>query len=381
MAMTTKKASKKWNDNKKAAKKSIENGKNSIKKKIEEHKAEKERKRLEEIKKNKVTKDKLAKKYKYLLKTTVNGKTVYFYSQEEIDAWKKKQDYIANEPSFMKDVKKSKVPYTSDEDAILVNPKYDDPWDSDYQVNCAECTAIYELRRRGYDVESNGMSGNDKEGQLKYNTDKRYDLFYKNPEINRLKVTKSEEDTIKELNKQFAQYPPGSRGDISFKWAGYNAAHSIVWEKDSKGNIHFIDTQPSGHGNKVEYNVNELAKAMDTTTTYRKKDFGASDGKGIFNGREKVSSVRIVRTDNLELKPDIKNICQDSGEVKNKPKTKPGQKYVSIYSKNKSSRTMTEKEIVTKYPNLYSPKQIKAYNQSQEALDKYAEDHIIIYEN
>ena len=191
-----KKASKKWNENKEAVKKSIEKGKEkvdkfihpirTIKEKIEKIKAEKERKRLEEIRKNKVTKDKLAKKYKYLLKKTINGKTVYFYSQDEIDAWEKKQNYIANEPEFMKDVKKSEVPYTREEDAILVNPLYD--WGgSDYENNCAECTAIYELRRRGYDVESNGESGIGWNSD-KYNTDKRYNLFYKNPEINRLKL-------------------------------------------------------------------------------------------------------------------------------------------------------------------------------------------------
>lgn len=356
-----KKASEKWKSGTDAVKKSIEKGLNWVPNKIKEYKAEKERQRKEEEEKNRITKDKLAKKYKYIAKKTINGKTVYFYSQEELDAWGKKKEYIKNEPKFMKNVKHSDVPYTSDEDAILVNPRFDDPWDDDYQVNCAECTAIYELRRRGYDVESNGMSGDDWAGQTKYNTDKRYDLFYKNAKIDRLPVTKSESETVRELEKEFSKMPPGSRGDISFKWAGWNAAHSIAWEVDSKGKVHFIDTQPSGRGNKVEYDFNTLAKAMDTTTTYKKKDFEASDGKGLFEGHKKVSSVRIVRTDNLELKPEIKEICQDSGTIKRKPETRRGKKYVNQYSKNKNT-TMTEKEIVTKYPNLYNPKQIKKYN-------------------
>ena len=378
-----KKASEKWNTSKEAVKESIDKAKNWLPNKIKEYKAEKERKRKEEEERKRVTKEKLAKKYKYLAKKTINGKTVYFYSQEEIDAWDKKQEYIKNEPEFMKDVKHSDVPYTADEDAILVNPRYDDPWDDDYQVNCAECTAIYELRRRGYDVESNGMSGDDWAGMTKYNTDKRYDLFYKDAEIDRLPVTKSEDDTIKELKKEFSKMPPGSRGDISFQWSGYNAAHSIAWEVDSKGDVHFIDTQPSGRGNKVEYDYETLAKAMDTTTTYKRKDFGASDGKGIFKGREKVSSVRVVRTDNLQLKPEIKEICKDSGTIKRKPETRQGRKYTNIYSK-KESTTMTEKEIVTKYPNLYHPKQIKAYNRD---FDKWAEEEmkkghsILLYES
>lgn len=372
MAELANKASRKWNKNKEAVKKSIEKAKNWLPNKIKEYKAEKERQRKIEEEKKRVTKEKLAKKYKYIAKKVINGKTVYFYSQEELDAWDKKQEYIKNEPDFMKDVKHSDIPYTADEDAILVNPRYDDPWDDDYQVNCAECTAIYELRRRGYDVESNGMSGDDWEGKTKYNTDKRYDLFYKNAEIDRLPVTKNESEAVRELEKEFSKMPPGSRGDISFKWDGYNAGHSIAWEVDSKGEVHFIDTQPSGRGNKVEYDFNTLAKAMDTTTTYKKKDFGASDGKGFFKGREKVSSVRIVRTDNLQLKPEIKEICQDSGTIKRKPETRQGRKYVNQYSKDKNG-TMTEKEIVTKYPNLYNPKQIKMYNKD---YDKWLEDEL-----
>jgi len=377
-----KSASEKWSQNKEAVRKSIENGKkkledllnpiDSVKNKIKELKTKNDPKPLD--------RESLAKKYKYIAKKKINGKTVYFYSQDELNAWNKKQDYIKNEPKFMKDVKHSDVPYTSDEDAILVNPKFNDPWSTDYQVNCAECTAIYELRRRGYDVESNGVSGNDTELAEKYNTDKRYDLFYKDPEINRLKPTDNKNEAARELEREFSKYPPGSRGDISFKWDGYSSAHSIAWEVDSKGKVHFIDTQPSGNGNKVEYDFKTLANAMDTSTTYKRKDFNASDGKGVsnfFKGQEKVSSVRIVRTDNLQLKPEIKKICQDSNGVKNRPSTKPHSKYINPYTKNRND-TMTEKEIVTKYPNLYQPKQIKKYNQSDKELLEYDRTHITI---
>lgn len=43
--------------------------------------------------------------------------------------------------------------FTKDEDMKVVNPKYD-PTDYGTSQNCAYCTAAYDLRRRGYDVEA-----------------------------------------------------------------------------------------------------------------------------------------------------------------------------------------------------------------------------------
>ena len=358
-----KRASKKWNENKEAAKKSIEKGKEKLDKllhPIREYKEKKAReaaeaKRKEEAAKKKFRKE-IFKKYGYIQRIKVNGKYRYFYSKEELDAYNRRDEYMAKEPKFMKNVKHSADPYTSAEDAILVNPKYDS-LDERYQYNCAECTAIYELRRRGYDVESNGESGKGDNWE-KYNTDKRYELFYKNAEIERIKPVKNDKEAIDEWNKQFAKYPPGSRGDISFAWKD-GGGHSIVWEKDSKGKVHFIDTQVSGHGNKVEYDMSELVSAVDNTSSYRRKSFKASD-KTFFNQFDKVSQTRIVRTDNVELKPEIKNICEDSGDKKRKPNNKSAYKlgygWLGWYS---DTYKMSEKELVTNYPTLMTDKQIE----------------------
>ena len=339
-----KRASEKWNKDKEAVKKSIEKAKNWLPNKIKEHKEEKERERKE----FKQYKENLYKKYKYISRVKVNGKYIYFYSKDELDAYNRRKEYMNNEPDFMKDVKHSKYPYTSDEDAILVNPKFN-LYDSDerYEYNCAECTAIYELRRRGYDVESNGESGKGWNAD-KYNTDKRYDLFYKNPDVHYMKTTKNDLETIKQLEKEFDQYPPGSRGDISFQWKD-GGGHSVAWEKDSKGNVHIIDTQLSGHGNKVERTIGELAVEIDNSTGY----YG--QGKSI-NKFKKRSSTRVVRTDNLELKPEIKNICRDSSDSKRKPNNKNSWK---LKEHTIESYKMTDEELITKYPTLTTDRQIK----------------------
>lgn len=365
-----KKTSQKWNAGKEAVEKSVKNGKkwfddhlNPIEA-IRRRKAEKERKEAGERRAFEEKRDQLAKKYKYVHKETINGRTRYFYSQDEVDAYKRKQKYIENEPAFMSNVKKSDVPYTREEDAMLVNPKYES-FNDNYSYNCAECTAIYELRRRGYDVESNGESGLGRNVD-KYNTEKRYDLFYEDADVHHIKPAKTDAEYAKELEKEFAQYPPGSRGDISFKWDGVNSAHSIAWEKDGDGNVHFVDTQISGGGNQAEYeydNFKDIAGIMDTSYTKKQKV------KGKFF-KQDVGFTTVTRTDNLELKPEITKICKNSNENRPSVNTKePTRRTVKggelarkpIGDENR----MSEKEAVTKYPNLLDN---KSY---QEVREKY----------
>lgn len=344
-------AKEKWNKNTAEIKKKVEKAKQWLddrrnpleawkRKRIEKEKAERE---MYEKKR-----EQLAKKYKYIDKKTINGKTVYFYTQDEINAYNRKKNYIANEPDFMKSVKHSDTAFTSEEDAMLVNPKFDS-FDPDYSYNCAECSAIYELRRRGYDVESNGESGLG-ENADKYNSAKRFDLFYENADTHRFKPTNSDADAKKQWEAEFEQYPPGSRGDISFKWKDYNSAHSIVWEKDLDGNVHFIDCQPSGHGNRVEYTMDDMISATDHS--YSTKPSGI---KGIFAKDQ--SYTNITRTDNLELKPEITKICKDSSDERPSVAVTNAKRYsLSRGGARSESYVMDEKEITTKYPNLISQK-------------------------
>lgn len=356
-----KKASEKWNGGKEKIKDTVKKGKNWIEDKIEEIKEERKRKKEEKEKKQQEEKkkkqeklekqrEKIAQKYKYLKRIKIGDRFVYFYSQDEIDNYNRQKDYMANEPKFMKDLNHSKVPYSSAEDAIQVNPKhnfYD--WDDRYENNCAECTAIYELRRRGYDVESNGESAIGWNWE-KYNTDARYGLFYKNAKINRLPVAKNDKEALANLEKEFAKMPPGSRGDISFIWKE-GGGHSVAWEKDSKGKIHIIDTQLSGHGNKIEYSMEDLVKSTDNTTKYKRGNFGGDDGK-YFNAYKSCSATRITRTDNLELKPEIKNICQNTDKKKRaKPNTNSAWD-LDLNNNQVTPRAMTEEEIVKNYYNL-----------------------------
>lgn len=305
--------------------------------------------------------------YKYIKKISVDGKTRYFYSDEEYQVYLKRKEYYANEPDFMKGFKKSKDPYTAQEDAILVNPKYDpNDINTDYEYNCAECSAIYELRRRGYDVESNGVSGLpnawawwkrqiiEPRQTEKYNTEQRYKEFYKNPVVQEVKYTPpdtsdiysiSEIRAIEEkhnygnaIRREIEKNPPGSRGDIAVHWQ-MGGGHSMVWEVDKKGKAHIYDTQVSGSGSRIEYDIRTLSQSCLPEVTYRGKSY----------------YTEIVRTDNLELNKGITKICKNSSSKK---KGVSNNKLTNKYSKLQETQ-WTDKELQTQYPVLYQEKRRK----------------------
>ena len=238
----------------------------------------------------------IKKKPKYIAKVKLpNGKHRYFYKQSEYDAYLKRLNYQKDEPGFMgkiKKISKNKV-FTAKEDMSKVNEKYD-PYNDDNSTNCANCSAAYELRRRGYDVEAkpndstyNGKSSRvydyfedakiigvygdgstttvNEKSWLKRVTNLGDSFkFYKDDQSY---SSKSIEKAIKSNN------PPGSRGFIDVEWKA-GSAHSIVYEVNSKGKVVIRDSQTND-----TYSLEELAP--------------------------KVKKVRIARTDNLKLKKGI----------------------------------------------------------------------------
>lgn len=272
------------------------------------------------------------KGHKYVAKIEIDGKTRYFYTMDELKAYQDREKYMAEEPDFMKQFAHSKTPFTAQEDAFNVNPYYQ--WNelpedirARFSVNCAECTAIYELRRRGYDVESNGFTGVIDREYLQYNTRERFDIMYENAKVQECKRTFTAKSTYKEFYKQIDKNPPGSRGDISVQWKT-GGGHSMVWEKDLKGNIKIIDTQKTGDGYHAEYSLKALARASNNM------------GKGYCT---------VTRTDNLKLKPGIQVICMNSNKDMRSIR-KPLGDY-KIYDDGRNEYIpLKQKDRDTKYP-------------------------------
>lgn len=274
--------------------------------------------------------------YKYVAKVKLGfGKTRYFYSEEEYEAYKNRQFYQdpKNEPEFMKEFAELKEPRTAEEDSLSVNTKimiekgkgsYIYNPDPDYTTNCAECTMIYEMRRRGYDVEYNektNISGSDPYSESKnYNYDRRLSYCFEKPETYKFPMTPNVKEFETFMKKT---YPPNSRGDISVEWKGTSSGHSMVWETDSKGRVTIRDSQISGTGMEAVYDAKTLLMRS--------------------NG------VRITRLDNLKPKKAITKIIQNRKSTR-----KPlGIQQTMRGGRNAhwSDAQQSKAQMYTKYPN------------------------------
>lgn len=222
--------------------------------------------------------------HKYVAKVKIGNKIRYFYSDEEYEAFNRRAIYEKSDPPFMDSFKKMKEPSTAEEDSTVVNPGYDANPNSDYSQNCTECTMVYEMRRRGYDVtyntKKNFSAVDDKETVYKYNTLQRFNECFEGAEVMQFKRNPSGSGFKKAMKKM---YPPNSRGDLQVCWK-QGGAHSVVWETDKKGNVTIRDAQVSGKGKPITYDPDKLFKLTN--------------------------QVFVTRLDNLKPRKNISNVIQ-----------------------------------------------------------------------
>ncbi len=118
-------------------------------------------------------------------------------------------------------------------------------------INCATCSMVYDMRRRGYDVDAN-MTTN-----AAY-TVSDIPSFYKGAK--RVTVPGSSLDAADMMLKR---HPDGARGMLSGVTVN-GGGHAIAWEKES-GNIVYRDCQTGTRYN----NVNELRSLMSEDLSRR----------------------------------------------------------------------------------------------------------------
>jgi hypothetical protein len=253
------------------------------------------------------------------LKVTLsNGKTKKFKNIDEYEDYKERLEYQKNEPDFMKNI--PNIPddeiYSKFDDQQEVNELYS-PHTDTYSMNCGNCSAAYELRRRGYDVEAKPY-GDDYNG-----THARYFDYFEDAELygiatngeiinhserfvrdywgddDQVSITSREDRDLLNYYRDDQSYtsytisraitkqsPPGSRGMIAVEWQS-GGAHSIIYEVNNDGKVIIRDSQTWD-----EYELDELA------------------------GR--VNKVRFCRTDNLELKKGILDAVEPNEDNKRK---------------------------------------------------------------
>lgn len=93
------------------------------------------------------------------------------------------------------------------------------------------------------------------------------------------------------INKTIEAYPNNSWGRIGIHYEGFQGGHSIVWEKDANGKIHYIDAQ-------TNHTVNIATYASFT---------------------EKMSALQVQRTDNLQIKEQVLDYVTEHKEGSDNP--------------------------------------------------------------
>lgn len=130
------------------------------------------------------------------------------------------------------DIPKKKKTMSRDQDMKAVNPGFDGGKNIEYSRNCMCCSTVYDLRRRGYDVQANGRE--------KGLPTKALNNFYTpKPKINKTSA-QTGRGVARKVEKQMADLPDGARGN--FMMSGPYIGHSIAFEK-VKGKVVFLDCQ------------------------------------------------------------------------------------------------------------------------------------------
>lgn len=166
--------------------------------------------------------------------------------------WKKSVNEMVNQiskpnPSSFNDLKSKSRIMTRDEDMKRVNPYFKD--DSAFIINCAYCSATYDLRRRGYDVEADDyhidyFRPDEKENNiyeiyswwthrnsftrvLTPDTNAKQILF--NKYYPGYKFFNMSEFNSDELERILLLQGDGARGELSLVWTK-GGAHSVIYE-------------------------------------------------------------------------------------------------------------------------------------------------------
>ena len=154
-------------------------------------------------------------------------------------------------PKSFSELEKIPEDQTNDEHQEAINPEYT-PTTYDYSMNCSFCTAAYDLRKRGYDVEANPISQAEAytlddiaswyEGSQPVSRSE-VESFYKEKAFNdyrnqtredmengQLSLTQYKEPTSGEmLMEALKSNGEGSRGHLCLCWTG-GGGHDVIWE-------------------------------------------------------------------------------------------------------------------------------------------------------
>lgn len=184
------------------------------------------------------------------------------------------------------DIPKKTSQMSADEDQQKVNPNYD-PNDASYSMNCAYCSATWDLRRRGYDVEARAFT-------MTYDTDMAEIASWYGAREEDFKgfslwdarvYNQQVEEYHEAMEEAMLAEGEGAYGNFVMYWAG-GGGHSVVWSIEN-GELIIRDTQLG--------------------TVDKWDDYVAKRG-------DYISSYAYLRTDNRKLDPKILEVARKRRE-------------------------------------------------------------------
>lgn len=193
----------------------------------------------------------------------MNAKTIYDIKKYNFDG----KDYKKVEGNVEKlsELKKQTNRTTSEDNEQLVNPGHG----AGRVNNCLYCTAAFELRERGYDVQARKKNAG--EATAIY-SDWFKDIKYQTAKFNKEKgesrksfVMRSYENLCQKLES----FGEGSRGYLGMTWENANSGHVVNWIIED-GNAIFYDGQ-----NPISYESDKYGDMFSFTTqeyTYARLD-------------------------------------------------------------------------------------------------------------
>ena len=134
-------------------------------------------------------------------------------------------------------------------------------------VNCFECSMAYELRRRGYDVQSKEMDGG-----------LNAEVFHAFDVKDAFKLSVSPKDSVtqkdaaieayRQLEQRCLSYGEGARGCLGIQYYDYDSGHSMIWTVEN-GKFKIIDSQ---HGGRDGYETFLHADVINRKVSVQRLD-------------------------------------------------------------------------------------------------------------
>ena len=139
--------------------------------------------------------------------------------------WRYWRDGKNRAEEMLPNLKRKTTETNQNEDMAACNPKYSKG--GVYKNNCISCALAYDMRRRGYDVESAPIDTTSAtNGSLPVQLG-----FYKGEKLEVFEVPKDLYAATKQFSNQILKYGDGSRGILRVRWKNGDG-HAAIWEVD-----------------------------------------------------------------------------------------------------------------------------------------------------